>query len=133
MLRTHKKIGKASIRLDKANNEMDRLTNDDNISMEELQNCPNIDEIELQYKELKNRLSKINELNELLSKIKNKKQPIELPENIAKLAIELQIDDTPPTKQKRGPGKKKGPKVMESYRKPYRRYYSFDNVEIRVS
>jgi len=129
-VRCHKKTGKANERLRKAQEEVDRLTSDDNVSMEELENCPNLDELEAQVEELRTRLTQLNQLEVLLADVKGKKAV--LPENIAKLAISLEVNDEPPQRQPRGPKKQKGPKVMNAFRLPYRRFYTVNKTEIRV-
>lgn len=130
LLRCHKKVGKANLRVSKAREEVDRLTADDSTTLEDLENCPNLDALELELSELKTRLQGLNSLEESLQKIKNKSAV--LPEDVASLAIDLGVDDKPRKLPPRGPGKKKGPREQTSSRLPYRRYYSFDNVEIRV-
>jgi hypothetical protein len=130
-VRCHKKTGKANERLRKAQEEVDRLTSDDNVSMEELEKCPNLDELEAQVEELRTRLTQLNQLEVLLADVKGKKAV--LPENIAKLAISLEANDEPPQRQPRGPKKQKGPRVMNAFRLPYRRFYTVNKTEIRVS
>ena len=51
--------------------------------------------------------------------------------NIAALAVQLDVQDEPPQRQ-RGPKKQKGPKNMNAFRLPYRRYYTSDKTEVRV-
>ncbi len=130
-VRCHKKTGKANERLRKAQEEVDRLTSSDDATMEELEKCPNLDELEAEVEELRERLKGLNQLEADLSGVKGKKAV--LPENLAKLAISLEVDDEPPTREPRGPKKKKGPKNMNASRLPYRRFYSLDKTEIRVS
>lgn len=130
-VRYHKKTGKANERLRKAQEEVDRLTSNDDVTMEELEKCPNLDELEAQIEELRERLKGLNQLEADLSDIKGKKAV--LPENLAKLAISLEVNDEPPKREPRGPKKKKGQKIMKAFRLPYRRFYSIDKTEIRVS
>ena len=130
-LRCHKKTGKANQRLQKAQDEVERLTGSDDVSMEELEKCPNLDELEAQVEELRTRLAQLNQLEELLADVKGKN--VVLPEEIASLAIALEVNDEPPKRQERGPKKKKGPRVMNSFRLPYRRFYTANKTEIRVS
>lgn len=129
-VRCHKKVGKANERLRKAQEEVDRLTSDESVTMEELEKCPNLDELEAQVEELRSRLLQLNQLEVLLADIKGKKKA--LPEEIVKLATSLEIDDKPPQKQPRGPKKQKGPKSMTAFRLPYRRFYTINKTEIRV-
>ena len=129
-VRCHKKIGKANQRVQKANLEVDRLTSDPDVTMEELQQCPNVAGLEQDVVELQTRLQKLNQLEVLLQDIKGKN--VELPEHIAELAVELQVQDEPPKREPRGPKKQKGPKNMTAFRLPYRRFYTVDKTEIRV-
>lgn len=129
-LRCHKKIGKASQRLHLAQQEVDRLISSD-VTLEELEACPNVDELAAQSDELQQRLKRLNQLEVLLQDIKGRS--VVLPEHIALLAIELKINDVPPPTAQRGPKKEKGPRKMNSFRLPYRRFYTENKTEIRVS
>jgi len=129
-VRCHKKTGKANERLRKAQKEVDRLTGDEDITMEELEKCPNLEEPEAQVEELRARLTQLNQLEVLLADIKGKKTV--LPERIARLAISLEVKDEPPQRKARGPKKQKGPKIMNAFRLPYRRFYTINETEIRV-
>jgi len=130
ILRCHKKIGKTAHRLEKAIQQVAALMSNDNASLDELENCPNIDEVQFELAELQNRLQGLNALELELQSIK--KAELVLPEEIASLALSLGVDDQPPNRPPRGASKPKGPRVSISTRLPYRRYYSFNNVEIRV-
>ena len=135
-VRCHKKIGKASQRLRKAQEEVDRLTSSPDVTMEELEQCPNVDEIEADLSDLQQRLKKLNQLEVLLTDVKTtKKNPsVVLPEHVASLAIELEVADEAPVRQtEKAPKKDKGPKNMQAFRLPYRRYYTVNKTEIRVS
>ena len=55
-----------------------------------------------------------------------------LPEHVAVLALALNMTDHPPKRPPRGETKPKGPRKVEPTRKPYRKYTSVDNIEIRV-
>jgi hypothetical protein len=129
-VRCHKKIGKANQRLQKANDEVGRLTSDPNVSTEELEACPNIEGLEADLEELRERLTKLNQLEVSMQDIKGKKAL--LPEHVAELALELQVDDEPPTRKAKPTKKEKGPKNMEAFRLPYRRFYTNNKTEIRV-
>jgi len=131
VMRTHKKVGKASTKLAKAKETVEDLTTNPSATLDELEKCPNVDAIELEQIELRERLKKLNELEDMLQKVKNKKSAT-LMEPVASLVLELGVNDELPPKQQRGPGKKKGPRVMESIRLPYRKYYTVDKTEIRV-
>lgn len=132
ILRSHKKIGKASQKLRKAKETVERLTSETSeASLEELEHCPDIDAIELEVQELQERLGGLNALEDALKTVKQKKSV--LPEDMATLALDLGVDDKPPARAPRGPGRqKKGPRAENKKRKPYRRYYSDNNIEIRV-
>jgi hypothetical protein len=129
-VRCLKKIGKANQRLQKANDDVDRLTSDPNASMEELEACPNIEGLEEDLKEVRERLTKLNQLEASMQDIKGKE--VLLPEHVAKLALELQVDDEPPTRKAKTTKKEKGPRNMEAFRLPYRRFYTINKTEIRV-
>jgi hypothetical protein len=132
-VRFHKKVGKANQRLDMAQREVDRLTtlSDRVPSVEELEACPNVEELAAQADDVKNRLKQLNRLEVMLQDMKGKS--IVLPEHIALLAIELGVKDQPPPATERGTKKEKGPRKMDSFRLPYRRYYTENKTEIRVS
>ena len=131
-MRCHKKIGKANQRLQKAQQEVDRLTSDPDVTMDELEKCPNIDELETDLSDLQSRLQGLNQLEVLLQDVKGKNDVV-LPEHVVKLAIDLEVDDVPSKRPEQGRKKKeKGPKEMKSFRLPYRRYYTQDKTEIRV-
>lgn len=131
-VRCHKKIGKANQRLTKANTEVDRLTSDPDVSLEELEKCPNIEGLEKDVDELRTRLQNLNKLEVLIQDLKGTN--VLLPDHVAELAIDLEVNDEPP---KRNPSKskkkQKGPKNMQSFRLPYRRFYTVNKTEIRVS
>lgn len=129
VMRSHKKLGKVNTKLTRARELVEQLLTDPSATQQQLEQCPNVDAIELELKELRERLTKLNELEDLLGPVKNKSGV--LPEDVATLALNLGVNDEPPPKQERGPPKKKGPR--ESKRVPYRRYYSADKTEIRVS
>lgn len=129
ILRAHKKVGKTHTKLAKAQEIVEELTTNPDATLEELEKCPNIDAIELELNDLKERLQKLNELEEILG-IEKRKSGI-LKSEVVSMVLALGVDDEPPPKQQRGPGKKKGPRKMPP-RLPYRRYYASDNTEIRV-
>ena len=55
------------------------------------------------------------------------------PQMVALAAIGLGVNDEPPKRAPRGHKKKKGPRASDvAPRRPYRRYYSESNIEIRV-
>lgn len=131
ILRHHKKIGKAHERLKKAKETVEELTTNPDVTLEELDQSPNVDSLELELKELQNRLEKLNDLESKMKDLKTVQMV--LPLEVARLALELGVDDQPPQLLPvRNAPKPKGPKKMESYRLPYRRYFSLDNIEIRV-
>lgn len=129
ILRCHKKIAKSSTRLTNAQKLVDKLTSDDSATLEQLEQCPDIDALEFELNELRNRLICLNELESLLESVK-KKQAV-LPVEAATLCLDLGVNDKPPTRPPRGPQKPKGPR-QEASRLPYRRFYTVDKTEIRV-
>ena len=132
LMRCHKKVGKAQERLAKSRALVEELTTDPNAALEDLEQCPNLDALELEVKDLKERLEKLNTLEALLVETKGIRGNSALPKDTAELALELEVDDKPPKRPERGPRKQKGPRSSDPSRLPYRRYYSFDNIEIRV-
>jgi hypothetical protein len=132
ILRSHKKIGKANTRVRKAQALVEKLTADENATMEQLEACPNVDALELELQELQTRLQKLNELNDSLTTVKGGTSV--LSEEMAHLAVELEVDDKPPKQPARGPKKKKGSRQKNppKTRLPYRKFYTVDNTEIRV-
>lgn len=130
ILRSHKKIAKSSTRLANAQKLVDKLTAEDSdATLEELEQCPNVEALEFELNEIRSRLKKLNELESLLESEK-KKQAI-LPVEAATLALDLGVNDEPPKRPPRAPKKKKGPR-QEAPRKPYRRFYTVNKTEIRV-
>ena len=132
LLRCHKKLGKANQRLQKAQEIVEELTSKPDPTMEELESCPNVEAMEMELNELKDRLKSLNTLEGSLAGLKGKSGVV-LPEDVAELALYLGVNDEPPRQNPRGPKKPKGPNPRQvSKRLPYRRYYSKDKVEIRV-
>mmetsp|Transcript_26479 Transcript_26479/g.58048 ORF Transcript_26479/g.58048 Transcript_26479/m.58048 type:complete len:406 (-) Transcript_26479:108-1325(-) len=132
-LRTHKKIGKASSRLESAKKRAEELMTDPDATLEQLEACPNVEALQVELDELRLRLRKLNQLEGDLGSIKGKKKETVLPPEVASLVLDLGVNDSPPKRPARGPKKKKGPKANSvSPRKPYRRYYTANKTEIRV-
>lgn len=131
-VRCHKKIGKARQRLDMATQDVDQLISNPDVTVEELEDCPNVEKLEKDVKELQTRLQNLNELEVRLAELGLKGKNVVLPEDVAALAIDLEVNDTPPEPQERVTKKEKGPRNMQSFRLPYRRYYSENKTEIRV-
>lgn len=125
-LRFFKKVGKASERLSKGLEIYHSIK--DSSNLEELEKCPNIDELKDELIKLQATLNSIGRLEEGLKNIRSNKDS-----NYVKLiedAITLNINDSPPPKQDRGEPKPKG--KPSPPRKPYFIYNSSDNVSIRV-
>jgi NFACT protein RNA binding domain len=117
ILRCHKKVSKASQRLS-------QMPDDSQEEARQIQN-----ELDHQQQSLQS----LNQLESLLSNFKSKGNSVVLPEEMASLAILLQVDDGPSVNpQPRGDSKPKGPRSMSPSRLPYRRYYAQDGTEIRV-
>jgi NFACT protein RNA binding domain len=145
ILRSHKKIGKASERLRKTQEEEQLLDKNNNepartavaaapasFKDNKLGDFSSLS-AEEQYEELealRARLQDLNKLESALASYKQKSSTV-LPEDIASLAIALDVDDAPPVRPDRGPPKPKGPRVSGP-RLPYRRFYSQQKTEIRV-
>lgn len=128
--RSHKKVGKATQRFKQAQEVVEQLATDPNASLQDLENCPNVEAMEMDLNELKERLQGLNQLEQALGAVKGKSGVV-LPPDVAQLALDLGVDDQPPARPERGPPKKKGPRRMGA-RLPYRRYYTVNKVEIRV-
>jgi len=137
ILRSHKKIGKTSQKLHTAQATVTALRNNNTstVSLEQLEQCPDVETLEAELQELQQKLQQLNVLENALATMK-KKEAV-LPIELATLAISLHVPDQPPSREPRGPGKSKV--IEESVknanaqrRLPYRRYYSFQNIEIRV-
>lgn len=126
--RAHKKIPKIQNRYDVAQSQIESLLSRDDASTEELENCPNVSEIETDLAHWRSRLRKLNRLEEELRSVKGGKK-VALPDSVTDLITELEVGDAPPARPP--PKQKKVKGVPAQPRKPYRRYDS-DGVEIRV-
>jgi predicted ribosome quality control (RQC) complex YloA/Tae2 family protein len=133
ILRAHKKISKLHLQIQNNNNN------------ESVPNAepPSIIDKQPELESWQERVRNLNLLQEIMANIQQKQHDVVLPPNIAQLAIDLRVHDRPPPRPERGPGKTKQPnnndepnnrsnKDSSAPRKPYRRYYSKDNIEIRV-
>lgn len=129
VVRSHKKIAKASTRLNNAKALVEKLTCDENATLEQLDECPDLDALEFELEELRSRLVGLNELGTRLES-ETKKTAV-LPEEVAKLALAFGVNDEPAGRPPRAPKKKKGPR-QEAQRLPYRRFYTINKTEIRV-
>lgn len=130
VVRCHKKVGKAMQRVTKANTEIDRLTSDPTLSLEGLEKCPNIEELQADLEALQARLLNLNRLEVQLAEMTGKN--VELPQHVAELVLSLEVNDEPPMRESKVNKKQKGPRNMTSFRLPYRRYYTSNKTEIRV-
>lgn len=131
ILRCHKKIGKSSQRVSQAQMQLDQLMADKNASLSDLEKCPDVDALTVELDEFRARLHKLNVLEQALAAEK-KGTHRTLSAEVVELVRELGVNDEPPVPQPRPLKKQKGPRVTESSRKPYRRYFSAQQVEIRV-
>merc|ERR1712194_20886 len=129
ILRCVKKIQKASIRLRNAQEQIEKLLEDGDTTLEELESSPPSENYKIDLELLQSRLKKLNILEEGLMKIKKKKDV--LPQELAILAIELEVNDIPFVQPVRT-AKKKNKQTNTGPRKPYKRYYTTDGTEIRV-
>jgi hypothetical protein len=133
ILRCHKKIAKVSDRIQSSQATIHHLRTHPNVTLEELEACPNIQLYESESKLLQHRLGLLNQLHLQLQTIKMSKNITTLPLDMATLALELQCEDEPPSRSLRGPKKEKGPKAHSvPRRKPYKCYYTVNQTEIRV-
>jgi hypothetical protein len=133
-VRCHKKIGQARQRLEKAQQEQQDDTREESVTSSPT-NIAQKDEHASEVQAWQTRLQQLNQLEVLLQDIKGKN--VLLPDHIAALAIELQVNDQPDQQQQTEQGPKakkdKGPKTMTAFRLPYRRFYTENKTEIRVS
>mmetsp|Transcript_7757 Transcript_7757/g.7332 ORF Transcript_7757/g.7332 Transcript_7757/m.7332 type:complete len:423 (-) Transcript_7757:173-1441(-) len=133
-LRCHKKVGKATTRWNVAKAQVEELLTNPDVTVEQMEEeCPNVDALELELKQWRDRLGKLNQLEQSLQEQPGKSKNTVLPLDIAQLALDLDVNDEPPKRPARGPKKKKGPRTSEVIpRKPYRKFFSVDQTEIRV-
>lgn len=140
ILRCHKKVAKANARYNTAVQTMEDLLTREDATDEELNACPNVDALKLELDELKERMKDLRIVEERLvpgSSGENgesipKKGSIALPADLAQLVTKLEINDFPPVRKPSVKKKKKGDSGGNGPRLPYRRYYSKNNIEIRV-
>ena len=171
-LRTHKKIGKASTRIQAAKDQWKELraamedTPSDQIDeelMQQLEKAPSttlLEQYQSELKELQANLQKLNWLEEQFARpplnkkkilsVDDMRNPIVVPDGwrIAEYIQELDIDDDENSKQKRieadernKRSKKERAAAQSSTTKqnqqggrlPYRRYYTENQIEVRVS
>lgn len=93
--------------------------------------CPlKVEDLEIKLQVQRDRLQSLNFLNDALLQIR--KQKAFLPAQLELLAIKLNVSDTPIQDQVRGTKSPKGPRQQKRSRLPYRRYFSIDDIEIRV-
>lgn len=141
IVRTHKKIDKIQQRIYNNKLLIDRMNNNLNATLEDYENClaEDIIPMEFELSQLQERLQSLNQLIISLTTSfnKNYNKNTTLPEDMEHLVLQLNVRDRSPTQPVRGGSgvgltpKKKGPS-SQGPRKPYRRYYSYDNIEIRV-
>ena len=75
--RCHKKVGQANNRLTVAKETVDRLTSDPLATLEQLEQCPDVDSLAIELREIQARLRKLNELEEsLLTVVGSKKKNV---------------------------------------------------------
>jgi NFACT protein RNA binding domain len=128
MDRAHKKIGQYTKRIEKYKKPTDKAPVKESDKLD-------IDIIEAELSYVRENLKQLRQLEVLLSTMvrsKGGKREMVLPELVAERALALNMTDTPPTRPPRGEPKPKGPRKMQQTRKPYRKYISIDNIEIRV-
>ena len=132
IFRAHKKLMKGIARLNRSRAKAEELMINPDATVEELEECPNVVDMENEVELAQIRLKKLHSLRDLLQNVKGKKQSLSKEAN--HLAMELGVNDKTPGRPLRGPKKKKGPRTSEvAPRKPYRKYFSLNKTEIRVS
>lgn len=127
-LRTFKKLGKANANLAIGLKEYNEILTMKDPPLDRLENCPNPETLRAEFDELQNRLAALKELEELAQQVKSSKDSKYF--TLIEKAIALNVSDTPPPKQPRGPPKQKA--VSTGPRMPYFTYDSADGIEIRV-
>eukprot|EP00584_Thalassiosira_punctigera_P024915 CAMPEP_0172557302 /NCGR_PEP_ID=MMETSP1067-20121228/72535_1 /TAXON_ID=265564 ORGANISM="Thalassiosira punctigera, Strain Tpunct2005C2" /NCGR_SAMPLE_ID=MMETSP1067 /ASSEMBLY_ACC=CAM_ASM_000444 /LENGTH=305 /DNA_ID=CAMNT_0013346357 /DNA_START=23 /DNA_END=936 /DNA_ORIENTATION=+ len=164
ILRAHKMVGKVSVRIRAAEEQYDRLrlaideSSSDEMDerlMQQMEQAPNVEQYQLEMKELQDRLQKLNWLEERFGKspLKSKKTMSaeemreSIPEGgqVARYVNELEISDDDSKKQKlieanernRRSKKERQATLKQQNQKqggrlPYRRYYTERDVEVRV-
>ena len=163
ILRTHKKIGTVSTRIRSAEERYDDLREGrvlDEKLLQQMEQSPSIEQYKVELTNLQSRLQKLNWLDEHLHRLKSKKQATveELQSSssldgvrIVQLINELEINDNAETlrlqkidmdiNNKRAKAEKdaiakekaQGVQQQQGGRLPYRRYYTEQRTEIRVS
>ena len=164
ILRTHKKIGKAGVRVRAAEDQYERLrlridegdTEMDDELLKQLEDSPNLEEMQSDLQQLKDRLRKLTWLEEQFSSapLKSKKSLMaselrsipDIGPVVIEYVHELQISDDESAKQmkieadarnrrakaEKAAARKEQGSQKQGGRLPYRRYYTKSNVEIRV-
>lgn len=127
-LRLFKKTAKANERLNKAQKEYDEVVAMVDPTVEQLENCPVPETFREKLTNLQNQLLTVQQLEDALKPIKSQKN--DAFEALLPLIDELELSDSPPAPQPRGPKKPKGKKPEP--RLPYIKYTSSEGIEIRV-
>lgn len=131
ILRCHKKIDKASVKLNQALQVVEEIRTCPNPTLEQLESCPNVEIMKQDMEDLRLRLKQLNTLELSLSTMP-KSQMEQLPPEILTMVLDLGVQDTPLERDTSPrPKKPKGPRTVAP-RKPYFRYYTENKTEIRV-
>jgi hypothetical protein len=83
------------------------------VTLEELEQCPNLEGLEVEVQDLQNHLTQLNQLKLLLQDFKGKK--VVLPKHVTKLTLELQVQDKPSTTSQTTGQERKGLQDMNSF------------------
>ena len=84
-----------------------------------------LEEVQIELDGMRDRLRKLNKLEEMLAGVKDAKDPAMAAAE--ELALSLEVGDTPPERQPRGPTKQKQ-KTETKSRLPYHTYMSADGI-----
>jgi len=126
--RSQKKLQKATKKLREARDTVASLSNDEGVSLEQLEKCPDILDLEAEVLKLRERAQALNELLLALETVKSSET--ESFADVVALALHLEVSDAPPARPARGPKRAKG--KPSKPRSPYFTYTSIDGINIRV-
>lgn len=127
-LRGYKKVGKASERLAKEQAAYELLMSQANPSLEQLEQCSNLDTTKQELQQSQERLKALQDLESQIRSISSSTDPNFV--SLIPTIVRLNITDTVRPVLERGPKKIKT--IGIGPRKPYFTYRSTDNIDIRV-
>lgn len=126
--RTFKKVSKANEKLSAAETVYNSIKNNPSPSLDQLEQCPDIDLLRSELANLQQRLGNLDDLGKQLESIKSTSDQ-KFPE-VVEFAKLLNVSDVRPAPVPRGP--KKAKQKPAAPRKPYLTFLSQEGVEIRV-